>query len=169
MQPCIRMLDRSAAPALCARDFMQTDVLTVSPETSILDIHRLFVEEEIHGAPVVDDTGIVRGVISTLDLLRVVSDEAQPNSRSVPYFHAEPWAIPDQLPERLAALTANDIMTRELVTVSPDMPIVEVAQTMREQHIHRVLVIEDRELLGVLTTFDLLRAVTESATRAAAT
>ena len=51
-----------------------------------------------------------------------------------------------------------DIMTHELVTVPPDMPISEVAQTMREQHVHRVLVTENRELLGVLTTFDLLRA-----------
>jgi CBS domain-containing protein len=152
------MLDRSIAISLRARDFMQTDVLTVTPETSILDIHRLFVEEEIHGAPVVDDGGIVRGVVSTLDLLRAVSEESQPDSRGVPYFHAEPQAIPDQLPERLAALNAADIMTRELVTVSPSTPIAEVAQTMREQHVHRVLVIEDRELLGVLTTFDLLRA-----------
>lgn len=44
----------SVALSLRARDFMQTDVLAVSPETSLFDIHRMFVEEEIHGVPVVD-------------------------------------------------------------------------------------------------------------------
>jgi CBS domain-containing protein len=129
------MPDRSISSSLRARDLMQTDVLTVSPETSLLDMHRMFIEEEIHGAPVVDDDGSVRGVISSLDLLRPGAD--------------------GDAPERL---TASDIMTRELVAVSPNTPIAEVAETMREQHVHRVLVIEGRELLGVLTTFDLLRA-----------
>lgn len=152
------MHERSIATTLRARDFMQTDLLTVSPETSILDIHRMFVEEEIHGAPVVDDDGRLRGVISSLDLLRVVSDETQSDPRTASYFQAERWSIPAQLPERLAVLDAADIMTREVVAVSPDMLVGEVARTMREQHVHRVLVIEDKELLGVVTTFDLLRA-----------
>lgn len=121
---------------MLARDFMQTDVLIVSPETPLVDIHRMFVEEEIHGAPVVDDDGKVCGVITSLDLLRPGADEIDADR-----------------------LTAADIMTREIVAVSPELPIAEVAETMREQHIHRVLVIEDRELLGVLTTFDLLRAL----------
>jgi CBS domain-containing protein len=121
---------------MLARDFMQTDVLIVSPETPLVDIHRMFVEEEIHGAPVVDDDGKVCGVITSLDLLRPAADEIDTDR-----------------------LTAADIMTREIVAVSPELPIAEVAETMREQHIHRVLVIEDRDLLGVLTTFDLLRAL----------
>jgi CBS domain-containing protein len=150
------MLDSHLLSTLRARDFMQTDILTVSMETSILDVHRMFIEEEIHGAPVVDDDGAVRGVVSTLDLLRAVSDDAEP-ARSA-YFHVERWSVPEQLPERTGELVAADIMTRELVSVLPDMPIAEVAHTMREQHVHRVLVIEKGELLGVLTTFDLLRA-----------
>jgi CBS domain-containing protein len=130
------MPDRSIAITLRARDFMQTDVLAISPETSLLDIHRMFLEEEIHGAPVVDDGGNVCGVITSLDLLRPGADDVDADR-----------------------LTAADIMTREIVAVSPDMPVAGVAELMREQHVHRVLVIEDRELCGVLTTFDLLRAL----------
>jgi CBS domain-containing protein len=50
-------------------------------------------------------------------------------------------------------------MSREVVSVGPDMPIEEVAQIMLAQRIHRVLVIGDGALVGVLTTFDALRAV----------
>ena len=55
-----------------ARDVMQTHLVTVEPELPLVDVHRLFVEEEITGAPVVDDTGRLLGVISSTDLLRAV-------------------------------------------------------------------------------------------------
>ena len=134
------MLDRTIAVALRARDLMQADVLTVGEDTPLVDIHRVFVEEEIHGAPVVDDAGRVCGVVSTLDLARALRDDSE---------SADAYA---------SASCAADVMTRELVTVTPDTPIVEVARTMREQRIHRVLVVEDAALVGVITTFDLLRA-----------
>jgi CBS domain-containing protein len=125
-----------------ARDLMERDVIAISPETEILDINRLFVEEEIHGAPVVDDDGIVRGVVSTLDLLRVVRDQLE--------------AV---LADRDQQATASEAMTRELVTVKPDTPVEELARTMLDQHVHRVLVTEDGVLQGVVTTFDLLRVL----------
>lgn len=143
---------------LRARDFMQTDVLTVSPETSIIDIHKLFVEEEIHGAPVVDGAGVVRGVVSTLALLRAVNDELE---ETTPSFFTEWSLVPDELPLRLREVRASDVMTREIVAVRLDASILEVARVMREQHVHRVLVIENHELFGVLTTYDLLRAFVE--------
>jgi CBS domain-containing protein len=125
-----------------ASDVMQRNVITVSPETPILDVYRMFVEEEIHGAPIVDEGGAVCGVISTLDLLRLGSEEA--------------YAARDSTGQ----LTAEEAATRELVTVSPDATVQEVARIMLAQHVHRVLVIDkQRELLGVITTFDLLRII----------
>ncbi|MDB4958413.1 MAG: domain containing rane protein [Myxococcales bacterium] len=173
MQVDRAMLERSIAFALRARDFMQINLLTVTPETPVLDIHRLFVEEEIHGAPVVDDEGVVHGVVSTLDLLRIERDEADPSvGATTAYFRDDrsyrrpSWTTnADELEARLDDVTAADVMTRELVTVTPDTPVAEVAQTMRDQHIHRVLVVEDRELVGVITSFDLLRAFIREAPR----
>lgn len=146
------------ATTLRARDFMQTDVLMIRPDTSIIDIHKLFVEEEIHGAPVVDGDGVVRGVVSTLDLLRAVNEETEPDPVRQSYFRNEWLLVPDELPGRLHDVKASDVMTRELVVVRPDTPIVEAARLMREQRVHRVLVVDNHELVGVLTTFDLLRA-----------
>ena len=155
-------------PLLHARDLMERDVITVTPETRILDVHRLFVEEEIHGAPVVGEDGIVCGVLSTLDLLRIVRDELEPGAgtTATSYFRDElPYSGPDwlRMPEdfqdRMQALTAEDAMTREIVMVGPDATVDELARTMLEHHVHRLLVGEDRELQGVVTTFDLLRVL----------
>ena len=61
--------------------------------------------------------------------------------------------------DHLQSLTAADAMTRELVTVTPETTIGEIAQTMRTHRIHRVLVCKQRMLEGVVTTFDLLQTI----------
>ncbi len=127
-----------------AGDLMQRDLVVVQADTPILDVHRLFVEEEIHGAPVVDDNQRVRGVISTLDLLRVVRDEVEVN---------------DDLQDRVQNLTASDAMTKEIVSLTSEATIEQVAATMLMHRVHRVLVIEDGALVGVISSFDLLRVV----------
>jgi CBS domain-containing protein len=153
---------------LLARDLMQSDIITLSPDTPVLDIHRMFVEEEIHGAPVVDDDGVVRGVVSSLDLLRIVRDELEPGAGAttpsyfrdeLPYSGPDWGRIPEDFQDRLHDLTASDAMSRELVSVTPSAPAAEIAKTMRQHRIHRVLVIDDKELVGVITTFDLLQAL----------
>ena len=148
---------------------MASDVITVAPSMPILDVHRLFVEEEIHGAPVVDEHGVVVGVVSALDLLRVVREEVDAGRIATTYFRDElPYSGPDwlRMPEdfqdRMQRLTAEDAMTRELVMVSPDATADEVARTMLEHHVHRVLVGEREVLAGVVTTFDLLRVLSRA-------
>jgi len=79
--------------------------------------------------------------VSTLDLLRVVRDELEPI-----------------LQERSGS-TAADAMTRELVTVGLDATLEEIARTMLEQRVHRVLVTDGGVLHGVITPFDLLRVL----------
>jgi CBS domain-containing protein len=163
------MPDASASlMTFLARDLMTTAPITVSPEASLLQVHRLFVEEEINGAPIVDDDGAVLGVISSLDLLRAVQEEYDEGAAaSVPTYFREhlPYSGPDWIraPEdfqdRLGALTAIDAAVTEIVTVAPDAPVGEVARTMCEQRIHRVLVVDDGQLVGILTSFDLLRLI----------
>jgi CBS domain-containing protein len=159
----------SDEPILRARDLMEHDVVTVTPETRLLDVHRLFVEEEIHGAPVVGEDTIVRGVVSTLDLLRVVREELEPGAgATVPtYFRDElPYSGPDwlRMPEdfqdRMQELTAADAMTREIVAVGPNATVEDVARMMLDHRVHRVLVLEAGALLGMISAFDLSRALT---------
>ncbi len=147
---------------------MERDVITVTPETRILDLHRLLVEEEIHGAPVVGDDGRVRGVVSALDLLRVVRDELEPGAGAtattyfrdeLPYSGPDWLAMPEDFQDRMQDLTAEDAMTKALVTVGPDAAVDDIARTMLEHRVHRVLVCDDEALLGVISAFDLLRVL----------
>lgn len=130
---------RTAPPPqpLRARDLMEKDVITIGPEVPITEVQRLFVEDEIHGAPVVDEDGRVLGVISTQDVLRIGQEYG----------------------ERLADLTAADAMTKDLVSAGPTATAAELATLMTQQRVHRILIVEDRTLVGIVTSFDLLRAL----------
>lgn len=131
---------------------MQTALITIPPGTPFLELQHLFVESQIDGAPVVDDRGAVIGVVSTTDLLRTVDQVCDEDID----------AVPGELPERLSALTARDIATPEVVWVEPSTPVSEIARRMRAEGIHRVLVGAHGKLAGILTAFDLLRAVTRA-------
>jgi len=149
--------------AKTARDVMQTHVISVSPEEPLVNVHRLFVEEEITGAPVVDGDGRVLGVVSSVDLLRAVVEEEDSATSDPRYFRdflefsGPDWgAVPEDFQDRLAQLRAEDAMSPEPITVPPDAPISEVARTLRFHRIHRLLVEEEGRLAGIVTSFDLI-------------
>jgi CBS domain-containing protein len=149
-----------------AADVMQRSVLSLSPEASLLDAHRLFVEEGIHGAPVVDDEGQVIGVVTAIDLLRAVSEEHESAGfasnaalREVLEFGPQIWSSPEDLEDRLAQRTIGDVMTEGAHTVEERTRVRDLAQLMHRQKIHRVWVVKEGRPAGVVSAFDLLPLV----------
>lgn len=145
---------------LTAKDVMQSQVVSVSPEDPLSSAQRLFFEEEIHGAPVVDDEGRVVGMLSTIDLLRAAAEEHDtempaPDMADLE-FSLPQWGNPDAYAERVGATTVADAMTESVVSVAPDATIPEIAGTLRRNRIHRVLVVNKGFLEGVISTFDLV-------------
>ena len=152
--------------ALTASDIMQTQVVTVSPSDPLHSVQRLFFEEEIHGAPVVDETSRVRGMISSMDLIRAVMEESD-SSKGVDFTDAfeqlgGPWeAASEEFQNRLGEAVVSDVMTESIVTVDPTTPIPDVALLLRQNRIHRVLVVKGENLLGIISSFDLIRLLEE--------
>jgi CBS domain-containing protein len=149
--------------ARTARDIMQEDVVSVSPDLPLLDAHQLFVADEIHGAPVVSDDGEVVGVISSADLLRAVADEHSSSGAEADYlrdlieFSSPDWvSMPADFQDRLREVRVSDAMTTDLVTVRSDSSLGEVADALCDNRIHRVLVIDGTRLSGIISTFDLV-------------
>jgi CBS domain-containing protein len=153
-----------------ARDVMTRSVVSVGPDTPLLDVYRLFVAEQIHGAPVVDDEELLIGVISSSDLLRAADEERDTAISSSDYlrdlveFSGPDWGKGlSDFQNRLAALTVADVMTPTAVTVRPDTPVAEVARILRQHQVHRVWVEDDGRVCGVVSTFDLLPLVEKGA------
>jgi CBS domain-containing protein len=149
-----------------ARDVMTRAVVSVGPETPLIDVYRLFVSEQIHGAPVVDDEELLIGVISSSDLLRASDEERDTAISSSDYlrdlveFSGPDWGKGlSDFQNRLASLTVADVMTPTAVTVRPDTPVAEVARVLRQHQVHRVWVEDEGRVCGVVSTFDLLPIV----------
>jgi CBS domain-containing protein len=134
--------------SLLARDLMEPNVLTIPAKMKFREVQHLLVETGCYGAPVVDDRGIVMGVVSAMDLLRA-ADQAYDDD-------IDPGEGPE--PD-VGVLTALELATPEPVWVAPEASPEQIALVMREHNIHRVLVGNDGKLVGVVSTFDLLRAV----------
>jgi CBS domain-containing protein len=133
--------------------------------TPLIDVHRLFVEEQISGAPVIEDDGTLVGVVSSRDLLRAVEEEHDSGTRGhheyfrelFPYSGPD-WSMgPEDLQDRLAQGQVEDVMTREVLTIGPNASTSEAARLLRENHVHRLFVTERDQLVGVLSAFDLLQ------------
>lgn len=152
------------------RSVMTDSVVSVSPEASLLDVLRLFVEENIHGAPVIDEDGRLQGVITTSDLLRAQEEEHDTASATSNYFRdLLEFSAPDwtgdliDFQDRLAQRSVAEVMTEHFVSVPPDAPVADAARCLRENQIHRVWVDDAGRLCGVVSALDLMPVIEDAA------
>jgi CBS domain-containing protein len=156
--------------SMTAKDVMTDSVVSVGPDSSLREVLQIFVSENIHGAPVVDDEGQLTGVITTSDLLRAQEDERDTALATIDYlrdvleFSAPDWSgdVTD-FQDRLGVRTVAEVMTKSVVSVPSDTPVAGVARCLRENQIHRVWVKEEGRLCGVVSTLDLRTVIEQGA------
>ena len=143
---------------LTVRDLMTDEVVTVHPTTPIKDVARSLVEHRISGLPVVDDGGLVLGVVSEGDL---IFKEQAPDSverRPLALIFGDSPATRARL-AKVLALTAGDAMTAPAITVTADLLVAEAAATMTRSRVNRLPVVDGDVLVGVISRADVVRAL----------
>jgi CBS domain-containing protein len=167
---------------------MQREVISVSPELTLREVVEVFSEHGVSGAPVVAG-GKVLGVISTTDILDFREDVPEIAARrdspqdegegalrrgfATSEYFSEAWdpVEVDALEwmrtarsrewDLLDEYTAADIMTREVISQPSETSVREAARYLLDVGIHRVLVIDNGQLQGIVTTTDIVRAVAD--------
>lgn len=167
-------------------DIMERDVFTVPKTLPVADLSAELLEHGITGAPVVDEAGFVVGVVSQSDVVRAVSglavaagagfdvgaaepafelEEAEEGGVSAFYRRTNgdlPGAVlaMTSLPaEALALKTVEDIMMPARFSVRATTTLAGLARYLVTARLHRALVMDAGKLLGIVTTFDILRAI----------
>ena len=146
---------------LYARDIMTTEVLTVSPETSIADLSKTLENRKIGGLPVVDKDGRLVGVITQSDLVERARDLELPPAINILDLHIY-LQIPSHLIQRVEKMlgtTVGDCMTPNPVTVAPDTPVSQIAALMAKQKVHTIPVLDGGKIVGIIGKMDLVRAM----------
>jgi CBS-domain-containing membrane protein len=140
---------------MLVRDFMTAKPVYVSPDTSIKHAIQLMLDHNVSGLPVIDDDDQVVGMLTEGDLL----------SQSV--FNAglqSPPKDPDNAffenYVRTHGTTVADCMTTEIISVSPQQSLADVAALARSHRIKRLPVLQSGRLVGIISRRDILRAVT---------
>jgi CBS domain-containing protein len=144
-----------------AIDVMTTDVITVVPDTTVQALATLLAERGISGAPVVDASGLLVGIVSEGDLLHRAEIGTARRHRE----RRRSWWL-DHYASDLAreyvkshGRTVKDIMTRDVVTVTEDTDLGGVAALLEAKRIKRVPVTRDGKGVGIISRANLVRAL----------
>lgn len=125
------------------RELMQSDVRTIPADASVSEAIVMLADGHVSALPVVNATGQLVGVISSTDILA-----------------AEAESEGGQALDTIARHTRTaEIMTRVPKTIDPEAEVKLAAQEMLYLDVHRLLVVEDDRLLGIISQSDIVRAV----------
>jgi len=150
-----------------AADYMQRDIVTVSPDDSLRVALALMTENHVTGLPVMDGKSRCVGLVTSSDILNYEEERADETATGATAGFYDPetqqW---ESVPisafglEEFGDVPVRDVMTRDLVWVDRSTSLSEVARRMVGERVHRVLVM-DREarLYGILSAFDFVRVV----------
>lgn len=122
---------------------MWTELKAVAPEHTLSAAVTTMTDAHVSALPVVDATGRLVGVLSTTDILQAEADCGGPDDRILLFDET----------------TAGDLMTPRPATISPQADVKEAAQQMLYLEVHRLFVVEDGRLIGVISQSDIVRAV----------
>ena len=128
----LRRTQRASSMVTRVRDLMTSEVVTVEPQTRIVDAARRMIQQEKGPLPVVEEGRLVAIVTDRDIIARVVAEGRVPTSMPV-----------------------ADIATRELVTIGPDQEVDEARQLMAQHQLDRILVVEGDQLVGIISEADI--------------
>lgn len=140
---------------------MTRDVVTVKKETTIRELAEIFTTGMISCAPVVDDSGVLIGIVTETDLVE------QDKSLHIPtVISLFDWVIYlesgrkfEKELKKMTGQTVGDIYTTEVETVQPATPISEVADMMSTGKLHAIPVVEGKKVVGIVARIDLIRTM----------
>lgn len=142
-----------------ALDVMTKRVITVAADTPVREAARIFAENHISGAPVVDDEGRVFGMITEGDLLHRTETGTQARRRSwwLEFFSSTRDLAATYIKEN--ARLVKDVMTTEVISVTEETPVRDIADLMERHRIKRVPVLYEGALVGIVSRANLVKAL----------
>jgi CBS domain-containing protein len=146
------------------KDVMSKHVVTVNAGDTVHQALELMIENKVSVLPVVDQDGHCVGIVSASDFVDVTYQlDAGLNEAE---HESELWWGPfiRNLSQNVAHQSVMDLMTEEVISVTPNALLVEAAGEMLREHVHRLPVLDDKgRLLGILAMSDVLQAFVQCA------
>jgi len=141
-----------------ARDVMVSPVITVKPYSSVQEVAKIFLERRISAVPVTDDQETLVGIVSEGDLLHRAEAGTERRRSWWLLALAGDETLADEFVKAHARKVA-DVMTRGVISASPDTPLHEIAMLLERNGIKRVPIVANGQLVGIVTRANLVQAM----------
>ncbi|MHA6758015.1 CBS domain-containing protein [Streptacidiphilus sp. PAMC 29251] len=133
------------------RDVMTTEPISVTRQTAFKDVAELLSSHRISAVPVLDDHGLIVGIVSQGDLLPKEAYRDRVPTRREMLLHLEEF-------EKAGGITVGDIMTVPVAVIGPHATLSQAARIMARRHVRRLPVVDGREqVVGIVSRSDLLK------------
>ncbi len=147
---------------MLVREVMTHKVLTAGADWTLAELKTFLLEHGISGAPVVDQTGKLVGVVSSTDIMR--SEDTRETTEGGYFATSLDRPLGEEelrtlMVEGAPTQVVGDVMTPVVFQASADTPLDEAADTMVRGRIHRIVVTEHDAVVGIVTALDLVRAL----------
>lgn len=145
---------------LKVKDIMTKEVITVTNETTVEELARLLIKNKISGAPVVDGSGNLTGIVTENDLI------SQNKRLHIPtvirlfdsFILFGSGRMEDEI-RKMAAVTVGGICTKKVISVTEESSLEEVATLMSEKNIHLLPVVRGRAVVGIIGKANVVNAM----------
>ncbi|MBI2954253.1 MAG: CBS domain-containing protein [Chloroflexi bacterium] len=146
-------------------EIMTKDVVTVSPDAKVGEIARLMIEKGITGLPVVVGNRVI-GIVTETDLVARNAHLHFPTFIQIldARIYLQPPRHFEEELRRILGTTAADVMTQEVITVTPDTEVSDVATLMFEKRVNPVPVVAQDRLMGIVSRSDIIRLLIQQET-----
>lgn len=138
---------------MLVKEIMTSNVITVRPDTTLKELAKILKEHRIKGVPVVTKDGILVGIITITDLLKILKD--------INYWDyiekVKPGlGVREAFIREKEEATVGKKMTKQISTVSEDDSVDHVVDLMCKHNIHTIPVVKDNKLIGVIGATDIV-------------
>ena len=123
-----------------AKDVMSKRVMTLKPDSRVVDVIRLLAENEVTGAPVVSDDMHLLGMVTEKDILMMLLYD-----------------------KNIKTKTVADLMTKEVISFTEEDDLMEIFKVLVENNFRRVPILSNGKLTGIISRRDIIHFLSEKA------
>ena len=165
---------------MLVKDVMVKDVITLKPEDTVRQASKKFAENNISGAPVVNNEKNVVGILSEADILKMLETHYTKGGVvflptpfdliEIPFMEVvrevEVYKGAKDMLKDIGSTLVSDGMKKRVITVKPDKSVEDAAGLMVSKKVNRLPVVENNELVGIITRGDIIKALTQKEEKA---
>jgi len=137
------------------KEAMVKKIITVRKDQTLIEAARILVKNNISGAPVVDNRGKLVGMLSEKDLFRALYPDVKDILKDVRL-----WLGKEKIKHRVDAkreILVEKLMIKKIISIDPEAEILEAGSIMLTTKIHRLPVVKNKKLIGIVSRPDIFR------------